>query len=93
MRIGRGIAVIILAVLAFSTLPVAALAQTTPDPTPTADPSATPTPTPDPTATKVLVVKVTVGTSATASRATLVEATSTHDPSKVDAVKAVMKRG
>ena len=51
MRIGRGIAVIILAVLALSMMPIAALAQTSPDPTPTADPSATPTPTPDPTAT------------------------------------------
>jgi len=51
MRIGRGIAVIILAVLALSMMPVAALAQTSPDPTPTSDPSGTPTPTPDPTAT------------------------------------------
>ena len=51
MRLGRGIAVIILAVLALSVTPVVAGAQTTPDPTPTTDPSATPTPTPDPTTT------------------------------------------
>jgi len=53
MRIGRGIAVIIVAVLSFWLIPVAALAQTSPDPTPTAGPSDTPTPTPspDPTAT------------------------------------------
>jgi len=54
MRIGRGIAVIILAVLALSMMPVASLAQTSPDPTPTSDPSGTPTPTPDPTATPTL---------------------------------------
>ena len=51
MRLGRGFAVIVLAVLALSMTPVLASAQTTPDPTPTTDPSATPTPTPDPTTT------------------------------------------
>ena len=51
MRLGRGFAVIVLAVLALSMTPVVASAQTTPDPTPTTDPSATPTPTPDPTTT------------------------------------------
>jgi murein DD-endopeptidase MepM/ murein hydrolase activator NlpD len=51
MRFGRGIAVIILAVLALSVIPAVAEAQTSPDPTPTTDPSDTPTPTPDPTTT------------------------------------------
>jgi murein DD-endopeptidase MepM/ murein hydrolase activator NlpD len=51
MRFGRGIAVIVLAVLALSVTPAVAGAQTSPDPTPTTDPSATPTPTPDPTIT------------------------------------------
>ena len=51
MRRVRGIAVILLAVLALSVTPAVAGAQTTPDPTPTTDPSATPTPTPDPTTT------------------------------------------
>jgi murein DD-endopeptidase MepM/ murein hydrolase activator NlpD len=51
MRIGRGIAAIILAVLALCIVPLAAGAETSPDPTATTDPSGTPTPTPDPTAT------------------------------------------
>ena len=51
MRIGRGIAVIILAVLALYVVPLAAVAQTSPEPSATGDPSATPTSSPDPTET------------------------------------------
>ena len=51
MRIGRGIAVIILAVLALYVVPIAAVAQTSPEPSTTGDPSATPTSSPDPTET------------------------------------------
>jgi murein DD-endopeptidase MepM/ murein hydrolase activator NlpD len=55
MRVGRGIAVIALAVLAFWVVPLAALAQTSTSASPTSEPSVsatpTPTPTPDPTAT------------------------------------------
>src|SRR6188768_2938757 len=51
MRIGRGIAVIILAVLALYVVPLAAVAQTSPEPSATGDPSATPIPSPDPTET------------------------------------------
>jgi hypothetical protein len=40
----------------------------------------------------VITVKVKVGSSAAASKSLLVKVTSGHDPSKVDAVKAVVKR-
>ena len=42
--------------------------------------------------THVITVKVKVGSSAAASKSILVKVTSGHDPSKVDAVKGVVKR-
>ncbi|MBI3649197.1 MAG: hypothetical protein HY240_10690, partial [Actinobacteria bacterium] len=45
-----------------------------------------------PGATKVLTLKVKVGSSAATSKSILVKVTSTHDSTKVDAVKAVVKR-
>ena len=45
MHIGRGNAVIILALLALSMLPRVTFAQTSPDPTPTTGPTTTPSPT------------------------------------------------
>jgi hypothetical protein len=43
-------------------------------------------------ASKVITVKVKVGSSAGASKSLLIQVTSGHDPSKVDAVKAVVKK-
>jgi sugar lactone lactonase YvrE len=42
--------------------------------------------------THVLTVKVKVGSSAAASKSLLIQVTSGHDPSKVDAVKAIVKK-
>ena len=41
---------------------------------------------------KVLSLKVTVGKKATSSRSLLIKATSVHDPAKVDAIRAIVKR-
>ncbi len=46
----------------------------------------------DPATTKVLILKVTVGSSAPTAKSVTVTVSSTHDPSKVDAVKATVKR-
>jgi tripartite motif-containing protein 71 len=46
----------------------------------------------DPDASKVLTLKVTVGSSAGTSKSVSITVTSTHDTSKVDVVKAVVKR-
>jgi sugar lactone lactonase YvrE len=43
-------------------------------------------------ASKVITVKVKVGSSAGSSKSLLIQVTSGHDPSKVDAVKAVVKK-
>ena len=40
----------------------------------------------------VITVKVKVGKSASASKSLLLKVTSGHDPTKVDAVKAVVKK-
>jgi len=45
----------------------------------------------DPGAYKILTVKITVGSSAAAKRAFLITVSAAHDPTKVDAVKAVAK--
>jgi hypothetical protein len=42
--------------------------------------------------THVITIKVKIGTRASASKSLLVTVTSGHDPSKVDAVKAVVKK-
>lgn len=83
MRIGRGIAVIILAVLALSMMPVAAWAQTSPDPTPTSDPSATPTPTPDPTATPTPTDSPSPSDGPTSDPSPTVDPSSSASPSRV----------
>lgn len=46
-----------------------------------------------PTTSKIFTLKVKVGSSAATSRAMRVKATSGHDPTQLDAVKAVVKRG
>jgi streptogramin lyase len=46
----------------------------------------------DPTKSKVITLRVTVKSTAAASRGFLVKATSTHDPTRADAVKAVVAR-
>ena len=83
MRIGRGIAIIVLAVLALSMTPAVAGAQTTPDPTPTTDPSATPTPTPDPTTTPSPSVDPTPTDSPTSDPSPSGDPSPSSDPSRL----------